>query len=177
MTTTTIETTAPALSTPEQAVTFTARRRDLRLVKVPIYPVFGAGGMKVGEQPGETIQFTDGVFTCPTSGAVRLADGRDGDAAEVLAFLKAHRLNGNIFEGFVEVAQAEPIPSADDMDAIVQAAEQLDVARIEELIATEEAGWNREAILTVARGSLERVKAIQAEVAKQEAAAAQEPKA
>lgn len=169
--TTTIEQAEPALSTPAQAVQFTARRKDLRLVKVPIYPRYGAGGIKIGEERGETIPFIDGAFTCPTSGTVTLADGREADAAGVLEFLKTHRLNGNLFEGFTEVAQAAPVPSAEDINAIVQAAERLDAERLEELIATEESGWARDAILTVARASLERVKALQAEVAAQQAEA------
>lgn len=145
------------VSRPDTKLLFMCRRRDLRLVRTPRYPVYGASGQKVGEKPGEVLAFRDGVLRVPADGKVVLEDGREVDAASVVEWLESHRLNGDIEEGFWRVDEMAPPPSADELRALMNAAMRLDVATLEAIIAQEELGWQRPGIIDPARESLEQI--------------------
>lgn len=172
--------TEPLVSAPQKTMIFSARREDLRLTKVPRYPVYGASGQKVNESIGEVVCFKQGRLEVPLDGDFVLEDGRTAPAAEVLEWLQHHRLLGDAHEGFFEVTMAAPAPSAAEMEALVSAAVALDTDRLAEIAAQEEAGWGREAILSVARGAIERVEEfkaqVDAEAAEKAAQASEEPK-
>jgi hypothetical protein len=140
-------------------VIFAARREDLRLTKVPRYPVYGASGQKVSESVGEVVCFRAGRLEVPLEGEITLEDGRPADAAEIVQWLEKHRLYGDREEGFFKVELAAPAPTQDEMQALVDAAMELNVDRLREILRQEEEGWQREAILRVARGGVEKIEA------------------
>jgi hypothetical protein len=155
------------VSQPETKTLFMSRRSELRLVKTPRYPRYGASGQKVGEDPGQVIPFRDGVFRCPPTGTVELEDGRKADAAEVLAWLEDHRAIGNIEEGFWRVDPTAPAPSREELQTLTRAAFSLDTEKLERLIEQEEAGWRREDILVIAREAVENIAAAKEEARRQ----------
>jgi hypothetical protein len=124
------------------------------------------------------IPFRDGVFRCPPTGTVELEDGRQADAAEVLAWLEQHRAIGNIEEGFWRVDPTAPAPSRTEIETLTQAAIALDSEKLERLIEQESAGWGREDILSIARDAIDSIEAVKAEALRQaqEDAAAQKGK-
>lgn len=143
-----------------RTVMFLSRRRELRLVKVPRYPVHAAGGRQIGEEPGEAIAFRDGRCDVDPAGDFELEDGRKVPGSEILAWLAGHKRNGDVNEGFWEVDHLAPAPSSVELEQLVAAATELDADKLSELIRQEEEGWGREQILTVARGALEKVRAM-----------------
>jgi hypothetical protein len=156
--------TAPQyVSQPVKTTMFLARRSDLRLVKVPRYPQFGIGGQKVGEHPGQAVQFRDGRLDVPEKGKMMLDDGREGDAAEVREWLLRHPMLGSTEEGFWVVDQLAPPVSEADLDMLLENALDADVLR--EIIRQEERGWARDALLRPARKQLEKVERVEAELA------------
>lgn len=144
---------------------FMARRRELRLVRVPRYPIHAPTGQKIGESTGEIVKFTDGRLDVPHEGTMTLEDGRPADAEEILAWLEKHPRNGDVNEGFWRVDPTAPAPSTAELQALMIAATELDADKLERLVRQEEEGWARDAVLTVARGALERVRAIHAQAA------------
>jgi hypothetical protein len=146
---------------PPKTVMFMARRSELRLTKIPRYPIRGASGQQAGESPGETICFRDGRLDVDPTGEVELEDGRKLPGSEVLEWLEKHKRLGDVNEGFWKVDHTAPAPSSVELAQLVEAATELDAERLEALIAQEEDGWAREAILSVARGALARVRQIQ----------------
>jgi len=147
--------TAPQLvSTPLKTTLFMCRRSDLRLVKVPRYPQFGIGGQKVGEQPGEAVQFRNGRLDVPEKGPMTLDDGRTADSQEILAWLKSHPLLGNVEEGLWVVDQMAPPVSEEELDMLLE--HSLDVDMLRAIIDQEENGWARDGLLRPARKQLER---------------------
>jgi len=178
--------TATVLSKPEKAVTFTARRSELRLVRASKYDVYGPNGQRQGVTAGETVAFRDGLLKVPMSGQMKLEDGRKAEAAEILEWLKEHSLHGNLDEGFIEIKQAAPPVSAEERDAVVQSAIALDIASLQKMKAAEAAGWNRpdliETIEKALVGAAEAREQVAKEMAEQEAAvlkakAAEKPQA
>lgn len=161
-----------ALVTPAtDTVTYAARREDLRLVMIARYrsrdPV---SGQPTGQSQGAFIGFKNGIKTIPKTGRVTLVDTIDGgevemDAEEVNAWLRRHRLFGDLFEGFFEVAPAVPAVSTQEMNALMEAATSWDVEKLEQIIAEEEAGWGRPEIIEQARAAAARIRDAEAKVA------------
>jgi hypothetical protein len=156
----------PLVNQPAAATVFASRRSDLRLIKLPRYPQFGAGGTKVGEQPGEAIQFVHGSFNVPASGTVTLEDGRTADAVEIREWLQGHRLLGNQHEGFWEVTLAAPPVSDEEQRRVMRAVAKLDVETLEAMQEQERAGWAREGFLGTLDEALDEVRDMRAEAEK-----------
>lgn len=153
------------ISRPDTAVMFAAYRTDLRLTKVSRYPIFGPGGAKVGEHPGQALQFRDGILRVTDEG-VPLESGGMLPRDEALAYLRAHRAYGDLHEGFTEIHQAAPPVSQDELSAMMAAVWDEDA--LTALIEAEESGWNREALLTPAREALGRLREAVAQMAAQQ---------
>jgi hypothetical protein len=151
---------------PAAATVYASRREDLRLIRLPRYPQFGAGGMKVGEQPGVAIQFRDGVFNVPSQGKVTLEDGREADAEDIRGWLQNHRLLGNQHEGFWEVTLAAPPVSDEEQRRVMRAVAKLDVETLETMQEQERAGWSREGFLGTLDEALDEVRDMRAEAEK-----------
>lgn len=170
-----------AFSVPDQAVTFSARRSELRLVKTPKHPIYGPNGQRQGETVGETIAFRDGVLRVPTSGKVTLEDGRPASAEEILEWMRGHRLFGNADSGFVEIGQVAPPVSQEEMEVITDAAIALDIETLEAIKREESAGWARETVLATVEKALtgvaEAKEAVAKEIAEREKNAAVAAKA
>jgi hypothetical protein len=165
------------VSQPDTSVLFMARRRELRLVKTPRYPIYGPAGAKVGENPGQALQFTDGAFRCPREGTVTLEDGRPADAAEILEWLESHRMLNSLEEGFWRVDPTAPPVSQEEMRALMQAAMRLDVDTLEAIVEQERSGWGRSAIIDEAEQAIVEIRAaLDAQGAEPEAPA-ENPKA
>lgn len=151
------------VSQPESTLLFMSRRTDLRLVKRPRYPVRDpVSGQVAGSTAGEFVGFRDGQFRCPQEGEFKLADSLDGgeaevDAAELVEWLKKHRLYMNRQEGFWLVDQTAPPVSQDEMRALMQAAMRLDVPVLERIVEQERAGWGRDAIIVEAEAALDEI--------------------
>lgn len=147
--------TAPQLvSTPTKSTLFMCRRSDLRLVKTPRYPQYGIGGQKVGEQPGQAVQFVNGRLDVPEKGKLQLDDGRTADSQEILSWLTEHPLNGSVEEGFWVVDQLAPPVSEEEINLLLE--HSLDPVMLREIIGQEEQGWARDGLLGPARKQLER---------------------
>jgi hypothetical protein len=159
----------PIVAPRDGAALFGSRRSDLRLVKVPRFPQFGASGQKVGETVGEVIVFREGLLRCPRTGTVMLEDGREADAAEVLEWLESHKLLGNREEGFFRVETAAPAVTKDEMQALMRAAVRLDVETLQAALEQERAGWDREDVIATIEESLAEITPL-----REEALAAQE---
>jgi hypothetical protein len=167
--------TAPQyVSAPAKSTMFLARRSDLRLVKTPRYPRYGMGGQKVGEEPGQAVQFRDGRLDVPEKGKMMLDDGREGDAGEIREWLLSHHALGNIEEGFWVVDQLAPPVSEADLDMLLENATDSGVLR--EIIRQEEQGWQRDALLRPARKQLEKVEEVDRQIAEERALAEAEAK-
>lgn len=166
-----------AISRPDRGEIFLAYRQDLRLVMEPRYPRYGAAGQKVGELPGRAVQFRENRFFCPSEGKVRLDDGREHDAAEVLEWLQSHPMLGNTMDGFWRVEQSAPPVSDDELQALLDAAMRLDVAGLEAIVREERAGWNRSIIVDRGESALEQMRAALSQAQAQQDAEAKSPAA
>ncbi len=160
------------VSQPTATATYCSRRSELRLVRVPIRPIWGEGGVKRGETEGQRLVFRDGLLTVPLEGTVRLDGNHEADAKEIVDWLDNHVLNGDANDGFWRVSRVAPAPSSQELSALMAAAVKLDTDFIEAFIETERGGWNREELIETAQGALEKVQ--QAVVEMKAAAAAQE---
>lgn len=177
--------TAQLVSAPARATIYLSRRRELRLVKTPKYPIFGQAGSKVGELPGETIPFHDGRLDVPQDGVMVLEDGRKVEASEVREWLEDHRLFGDQEGGFWELEQVGPPVSKAEMDAILDAVGAWDVEKLEAIIEQESDGWQRQDLLASAREHLDKIRAargrqdevLEAEVQRRMEEAAKKPAA
>lgn len=157
--------TGPALvAQPDTKLLYMAARHSLRLVKHPKYPMYGAGGQKVGEHPGETLAFKDGRLFIEPGGKVTLEDGREVDSDPVIEWLENHRLNGDLAGGFVAVEPSKPAPTVEELEAIMEAGIVGDEAKLSAIIEAEESGYGREAILRPARSGLSKVREILAKL-------------
>jgi hypothetical protein len=165
--TATITETDRLVSQPQREIVYTARRSDLQLIKTPRYPLRGAMGEQVGETPGITVQFTNGMLRLPLEGEVITAHGIAVDAAELLTWLEGHRLNGDRFEGFIKLEQAAPPVSAEELRALTRASVSLDEAGLQAIIDAEREGWGREDLIGSAQEALDGIQAIKAEAAQQ----------
>jgi hypothetical protein len=140
------------VATPAKVMQFAARRSDLRLVKQPIYPVYGPGGQVMGEKPGQTVEFRNGLLTIDLAQEeTEIAAGRKVSTAELI---EGHRRFGDADEGFFKVDVAAPAVSQEEMDRLLTAAVNLDAETLTAIVTAEEAGWQRATILEPARRAL-----------------------
>jgi len=150
---------------PEASVLFLARRSNLRLVHTGRYPLINpASGQRLGMTDGVTVAFVDSEFRCPLSGKVKIMDpGGAGEstieADALLEFLTTHPRFGDPNEGFIRVDPKAPPLGQAESRAIVAAAVDGDTELLEEIIAQEREGWNREEIIDLAQGSIDRINA------------------
>jgi hypothetical protein len=151
------------ISKPDAVDVYMAMREELILVKTPRYPVYGPAGAKVGEQPGERIQFVDGVLRVPHKGKVQLIDGRQVPADEIREWLNSHNLLGDKFGGFWKIDAAAPPISEEELGALMDAMAILDLDGLEAMLADERAGWGREALIRQLERNIARVKEVAAE--------------
>lgn len=159
------------VSTPRQEKTYAARRGDLRLVKKPRYPVRGPGGEKVDETKGIIIGFKDGQLRVPTDGTMLTEQGHEVDAAEIIAWLEKHPLNGNRDEGFFAVPQAAPPVSEDENERIDDLSFGRDVSALRAMLEAEQRGWNRGELVRRLEKNIARAEQALQEFATQQAAA------
>jgi hypothetical protein len=171
MTTATTERDA-IVSQPAREKVFTARREDLTLVLVPEYPILNAAtGQKTGQvSRGLRISFRGGLLRLPLEGTIRTENGHEVDVAEVWPYIENHRLNGDRFEGFVELAQTAPPVTPEEIQALTNAAITLNAEALQEIIDTETAGWGREELLSPAQSALTNIEALKAADASEPAA-------
>src|SRR2546421_11791786 len=144
------------VSVPDTSTLFMARRTDLRLVKKAILQTRDAEGRAAETIPGQTLAFNDGVLRVPATGAMRLADGRECDVQELLAWLDEHPLKGDWQEGFWRVDPTAPAPSEAELETMQELAMDLDVNGLARFIEQEREGWDRKALIGPAERSLER---------------------
>lgn len=148
---------------PDPSVLFIAKRSDLRLVHTGRYPiVVPSTGQRLGESRGVTVAFNNHEFRCPLEGEVTIMDpGGAGQAKlpaeELLAFLESHPRCGDPNEGFQRVDPKAPPLGQEEQQRIVEAATAWDVDTLRSIVAQERAGWNREQVIEVAQGAIQRV--------------------
>lgn len=142
------------ISKPSAVVLFVGRS-ELRLVKRKRFPIRDSSGAEVDMTPGEAFAFRDGTLRIP-EGKVTLEGGATMPRDEALAWLRGHKLYGNPSEGFLELTPAAPAVSEAEMDAVLEVV--WDEEALLALIAAEEAGWARDALLRPARKALERLR-------------------
>jgi hypothetical protein len=158
------------VSRPDESIVYMARRSDLRLTMKARYPVRNTiTGQPEGVTRGIFCGFRDGVLRIPREGMVNLVDTLDGGEFEIEAekvhdWLQKHRRFGDRAEGFWLLETPAPPVSAEEINRLVQAATDWNVEVLEEVIRQETAGWQREDVLKVARGSLERIRAMEERV-------------
>lgn len=141
----TIETDATAIAQPDGKVLYMSRRRSLSIVVESMQPIYGPGGRVQGQTAGRTLHFKDG--------ALRV----DADDAELLAFLDEHQFYGDLAEGFWRVELAAPVPTTEELEAIMDAAVALDADKLQAIVNAEAGGYKREAILRPAQGALDKI--------------------
>jgi hypothetical protein len=135
------------VSQPEQTRTFFAYREELVLVMKTEYPVRGPSGEQVDLSEGIRLQFQAGMLRVPLTGHVTSQQGRKVPAKDVTEFLDAHKLNGDRFEGFTELAQAAPPVSEDELTHITIAVARGDTDQLNAILDDERAGWDRREIV------------------------------
>jgi hypothetical protein len=96
--------------------------------------------------------------------------GHEVAAAEILAWLQRHPLNGKHDEGFFEVPQAAPPVSEEETDRIAEFSVMANVEGLQAMLESERAGWNRPALVRPLEKAVARIEQLQAEyLAQQEA--------
>jgi hypothetical protein len=161
----------PLVARKTDTLVFLARREDLRLTYIARRPQRDATtGAQLEPTRGVTFGFLNGSLRLKPDedGNVMVADPVGG-AGETLVpletalkWLRRHRLNGDVNEGFWEVDPTAPPVAQDELDRIVAAATDWDVETLEEMVRQERAGWNRADLIHVAEGSIERIRAMEA---------------
>lgn len=169
------------VSQPAREKSYAARRGELKLVHTQEYPIYGPGGRQIGMEPGIRIKFTDGVLRIPLQGKITTEQGREIDAAPIVAWLDSHRLNGNREEGFFEVPQAAPPVTDAELDAIMEAGYTHNMDALEAILQSEQAGWGRTQIVQAVEKALTRIREMHAQMeaqrAQEEAEAVKKPAA
>lgn len=135
---------------------YCARREDLVLIKKKDTPQFN-GPEQIGTKPGEQVKFDKGFLRVPLEGTVRGNRAEQLDAKQLIEWLEAHDKFGDKDEGFWLHVEAPPIPTEGEQQRIVDLGMDLDAEGLRAFIEHEEANFNREQLLKVARGTLERV--------------------
>lgn len=136
--------------------TYAARREDLLLIVKKDTPQFN-GPEQIGTKPGEQVQFDGGFLHVPLEGTIRGKRDEVIDAKKLIAFLDSHKSFGDKSEGFWHHIEAPPIPTEGEQQRVVDLGMDLDADGLRAFIEHEEANFNREPLLKVARGTLERV--------------------
>lgn len=172
MTVATPEAPEALVSQPPTGVIFASRRSELRLVVTPKRPVFGtpAGGFvggQVSQSEGITLAFRGGQLLVPHDGDVISEEGTRVPAADVLTWLRSHRLFGDAMGGFWEVHTAAPPVSKDEIERIVNAALALDVPALEAILAAEQTGWERDEVIDQVQATIGKIEAAVAAQAQQ----------
>lgn len=171
---------APLVAPTDKTILWMSRRSDLRLTKRARRTVRNLNtGELEGVTPGQYVGFRDGQIRIPKEGTVTIQDTLDGGefeipAEEMNAWLERHRLNGDRQEGFWRVDPTAPPVSQAEMQTMMTAALEVDVATLAHIVEQEEKGWQREQILEPARKALEgaiHIREQQAEMEAQEAQA------
>lgn len=150
----------PVILKPGTTVTYLAARRSLRLVKVARYTRRDAEGRAVGESKGVFVSFTGGALQLPKTGPVRLTDTLNGgsteieDVTEIHEWMRKHDMFGDRTQGFWEAELPTPAVTQDEMDRIIAATLDIDVADLEAIVAEEEAGWGREVVINAVHKAL-----------------------
>jgi hypothetical protein len=148
---------------PDPSVLFIAKRSDLRLVKTGRYPIMvPSTGQRIGETRGVTVAFNNHEFRCQLEGEVTIMDpGGAGQATlpaeELLKFLESHPRCGDPNEGFYRVDPKAPPLGQEEQQRIVDAATAWDVDTLRAIVAQEREGWNREQVIEVAQGAIQRI--------------------
>lgn len=157
-------TTQAVVQQPDPHVLFLSKRSELRLVHTGRYPIVVPNtGQRLGETRGVTVAFREHEFRCPTEGeAVIMDPGGAGEArmpaADLLKFLEQHPRCGDPNEGFYRVDPKAPPISQSENNLIVQAATAWDTETLEEMVTQERAGWNRQELIVVAEGAIQRIR-------------------
>lgn len=145
------------VSQPENSALYMSRRSLLRLVLEKKVPVRGPQGEQIDETEGVMLVFRDGVLRVPLDGEVTTETGSKIPSARALEFLDGHRMNGSLQEGFWRVDPTAPPISAAETEKLVEFAIALDADSLRTFIEQERNGWEREKLIEVAEGTLERV--------------------
>jgi len=170
---------APLVSPTDKTILYMSRRSELRLTKRPRRTVRNVHtGELEGVTQGQYIGFRDGQVRIPKTGTVEIQDTLDGgvfevDAEEMHAWMRRHRLFGNRGEGFWVVDPTAPPVSQAEMQTMMTAALEVDVATLARIVEQEEQGWQREQILEPARKALDGAIHIREQQAAMEAEEAQ----
>lgn len=136
---------------------YAARREDLILIKKKDTPLFN-GPEQIGTKTGEQVKFDKGFLRIPLDRPMVRGNRREElDVEELITWLDAHDKFGDKDEGFWLHVEAPPIPSEGEQQRIVELGMDLDADGLRAFIEHEEANYNREPLLKVARGTLERV--------------------
>jgi hypothetical protein len=141
----TIETEASPIAQPDGKVLYMSRRRELTIVHTPMYPRYGPGGQVTGQSPGRRIEFHDGVLRV------------DAEDTELVEWLDNHQFYGDLAEGFWRVELGAPVPTTEELEAIMDAAVALDAEALQAIVDAEAGGYKREAILRPAQGALDKI--------------------
>ena len=118
------------VAVPDTSSLFMARRSELRLIKKSIMQTRDAEGRPAETIPGQAVQFHDGVLRVPAGGKMRLEDGRECNAKDVLDWLERHPMNGDWQEGFWRVDPTAPAPSQDELDKLQDLAMEIGRAHV-----------------------------------------------
>jgi hypothetical protein len=161
----TLEKPARMVSAPEGDRVYLSRRSELVLVIKRDLPKTDREGNVTETIQGQRVSFSDGQLRVPTSGWVTGTRRERIKAEDVRDFLEGneekdiapHLLLGDREGGFWRHVEPAPAPSEDELNRVLELAEDRDVEGLEELVAQERAGWARAELLKVAQGSLERV--------------------
>lgn len=152
---------------PPKEVLFWAKRDSLRLTMVARYPERDpVSGQMTGQSKGRFVAFRDFKCYVPQSGKVKLVDSLNGgeaemDAAEVVDWLKSHRLFGDRQEGFWLHEEPAPVVSAEEQQRVSDAATEHDVETLEAMLKAEQAGWAREEFLGTIRHAVDKIAEVQ----------------
>lgn len=147
---------APPIAEKPKMRVYAARREDLVLIWKKDTPQFN-GPEQIGTTPGKQVKFDGGFLRVPLKGTFRGNRDEELDAAEAIEWLDGHRKFGDKDEGFWLHVEAPPIPTGAEQQRIVDLGMDLDAEGLRAFIEHEEANYNREPLLKVARGTLERV--------------------
>jgi hypothetical protein len=162
------EVTGALVQQPEPTVLFISKREWLRLVKTGRYPmIIPTTGERIGMTAGVTVSFApDGEFRCPLEGDVTVMDpGGAGEATlpakELLDWLQRHPRCGDPNEGFYRVDPKAPPLSKAETERLVALATAGDTESLREVIEQERAGWDRQELIEIAQGAVDRLVAME----------------
>jgi hypothetical protein len=146
---------------PPNRVLFFARRDSLRLTMTARYATRDpVSGQPTGQTPGKFVAFRDFRFEVPPTGEVTIVDSTI-EAAEVVEWLKRHRLFGDREEGFWLYEEPAPAITAAEQQRVSDAALEHDVATLEEMLAQERAGWAREEFVANLTDTIRKIRELQ----------------